>query len=126
MRSLLPAIFLGAAIALLSAGCGFHHVDVGVGVAPICPYGYYETAPYGCAPDGYYGPEWFEGGTFIGAGPWYHGRHHFYGHVDHNLDVRRGYRGPFPARGATPAPNRVPFRGSAMHSPTGHEGPHGR
>jgi len=29
--------------------------------------------PYACAPYGYYGPEWFSGGIFIGAGPWYHG-----------------------------------------------------
>ena len=81
------------------AGCGGSHFAVGVGVAPVCPYGYYETPPYACAPDGYYGPDWFSGGVFIGAGPWYHGRDHFYGHVDHNLDIRKGYHGALPARG---------------------------
>ncbi len=44
-------------------------VSVNIGVAPDCPYGYYDTPPYGCAPYGYYGPEWFSGGVFIGAGP---------------------------------------------------------
>src|SRR5580698_4738656 len=74
-------------------------VSVGIGVAPECPYGYYEIPPYNCAPDGYYGPEWFNGGIFIGAGPWYHGPDHFYGHVDHSFDYRKGYHGPYPARG---------------------------
>jgi len=48
-------------------------VSVDIGVAPACPYGYYDYAPYSCAPYGYYGPEWFTGGVFIGAGPWFHG-----------------------------------------------------
>ena len=47
-----------------------------VGPAPVCAYGYYGYYPYACAPYGYYGPQWFVGGAFIGAGPWYHG---FYG-----------------------------------------------
>src|ERR1700683_519873 len=51
-------------------GCG----DYGSGcppVAPVCSWGYYSYAPYACAPYGYYGPSWFVGGLFIGAGPWY-------------------------------------------------------
>src|ERR1700676_3023517 len=43
------------------------------GPAPVCTYGYYDYSPYACAPYGYYGPDWFAGGVFIGAGPWYHG-----------------------------------------------------
>ena len=39
---------------------------------PVCPYGYYSYYPYACAPYGFYGPRWFAGGVFIGAGPWYH------------------------------------------------------
>jgi len=31
-------------------------VGVAIGVAPECPYGYYDVAPYNCAPTGYYGP----------------------------------------------------------------------
>jgi hypothetical protein len=100
-------------------------ISVGIGVAPECPYGYYEVPPYNCAPDGYYGPEWFSGGVFIGAGPWYHGSEHFYGHVDHHYDYREGYHGPFPARGEHRAENRREFHGEAMHDPHGHEGPHG-
>ncbi len=42
-------------------------VSLSIGVAPSCPYGYYD--PNGCAPYGYYGPEWFHRGTFIGVGP---------------------------------------------------------
>ena len=38
---------------------------------PACQYGYYNYAPYACAPYGYYGPQWFNNGIFIGAGPWY-------------------------------------------------------
>ena len=58
-------------------------VGVGIGPAvvaapieygpPVCEYGYYAYYPYSCAPYGYYGPEWFGGGIFIGAGPWYRG-----------------------------------------------------
>ena len=44
-----------------------------VGPAPVCAYGYYSHYPYACAPYGYYGPDWFVGGVFIGAGPWFHG-----------------------------------------------------
>lgn len=118
---------LAIGFGLFTTACAPGHVAVGVGVGPpVCPYGYYEAPPYNCAPDGYYGPEWFSGGVFIGAGPWYHGADHFYGHVDHNLDYRKGYRGPMPARGEAPAQNRAPFRGQAMHDPRGHEAPANR
>jgi hypothetical protein len=55
---------------------GRHGVEVGVGVGvnldvqPNCPYGYYETSPYECATEGYYGPEYFYNGIFLGVGPW--------------------------------------------------------
>ena len=48
-------------------------IAVSIGAPPICPYGYFDYAPYSCAPYGYYGPDWFSGGVFIGAGPWFHG-----------------------------------------------------
>jgi hypothetical protein len=38
---------------------------------PVCEWGFYPDYPFGCAPYGYYGPEWFVDGVFIGAGPWY-------------------------------------------------------
>src|ERR1700734_2341531 len=120
------ALVTVAAGAFLATGAtASAQVAVSIGAAPVCPYGYYEEPPYNCAPDGYYGPEWFSGGVFIGAGPWFHGPEHFYGHVDHKLDYRKGYKGPMPARGAAPAPNRAEFHGAAMHDPRGHEAPRG-
>ena len=77
-------------------------VVVDIGPAPYCPYGYFDYAPYDCAPYGYYGPDWFDGGVFIGAGPWFHGHRGFYGHVDNRYDPRNGYHGPLPERGAQP------------------------
>lgn len=74
-------------------------VSVQIGPEPGCPYGYYDFAPYNCAPYGYYGPEWFSGGVFIGAGPWFHGPHDFHGNVDNRFDPHHGYVGPHPERG---------------------------
>ncbi len=94
-------------------------VAVNIGVAPVCPYGYFDYAPYDCAPYGYYGPDWFVGGVFLGAGPWFHGPHGFYGHVDNRYDPRRGYHGPMPERGAE-AFNH--FHGNEARDGRGHEG----
>ena len=74
-------------------------ISVQIGPAPVCPYGYYDYAPYSCAPYGYYGPEWFAGGAFIGAGPWFHGHDGFHGHVDNHFDPHHGYHGSYPQRG---------------------------
>src|SRR5271155_92252 len=79
-------------------------VNVGVGVAPECPYGYYDYAPYACAPYGYYSPEWFSGGVFIGAGPWFHGANEFNGHVNNRFHPDHGYKGPIPKVGDKPEP----------------------
>src|SRR5438309_9271902 len=70
-------------------------LSINIGPEPGCPYGYYEVPPYNCAPYGYYGPEWFTNGVFIGAGPWFHGPHDFYGHVNDHYGPRY-YRGPYP------------------------------
>src|ERR1700744_400810 len=40
---------------------------------PGCPYGYYPSYPYSCAPYGYWAPNYFVGGVCIGAGPWFRG-----------------------------------------------------
>src|ERR1700758_5186138 len=74
-------------------------VSINIGAAPECPYGYFDYAPYNCAPYGYYGPEWFSGGVFIGAGPWFHGSRDFRGYVDNRFDPHHGYVGPNPERG---------------------------
>jgi hypothetical protein len=118
-------IFSILLVGLAASACGPEHFGVAVGAGPpVCPYGYYEAPPYNCAPDGYYGPDWFSGGVFIGAGPYFRGPEHFYGHVDHSYDFRHGYHGPTPARGAAPGPRRE-FHGQAMHDSRGREAPRG-
>src|ERR1700691_2333211 len=81
-------------------------VGINVGAAPDCPYGYYDYAPYACSPYGYYGPEWFSGGAFIGAGSWCHGPENFQGHVNNRFDTQRGYRGSRPNPGDRPEPSK--------------------
>jgi hypothetical protein len=45
-------------------------VVVGIGIQPVCSYGYYDYAPYACAPVGFYGSGYFYNGIFLGMGPW--------------------------------------------------------
>ena len=97
MRYLKYAALLGV---LLFAAAGSAHAQVRVGVAiggpvvvgpaPVCAYGYYGYYPYACAPYGYYGPDYFVNGVFIGAGPWYHG---YYGHYWGRPYYGRGFYG---------------------------------
>ena len=103
-------------------------VSVGVtfGAEPDCPYGYYGYAPYNCAPDGYYGPQWFVGGHFIGAGHWFHGPSNFHGSVNNHMDPQHGYHGAMPHRGE--APSRSPgsshnFKGNETRDGRGHASP---
>ena len=93
------------------------HAQVRVGVAigapvvvapPVCAYGYYPYYPYGCAPYGYYGPNWFVGGVFIGAGPWFHPYHGF-------VYTRPGYVHVQP----------YPYRGGAVVGRPGYVAPRG-
>jgi hypothetical protein len=99
-------------------------VSVNIGVAPDCPYGYYDVAPYGCAPAGYYGPEWFNGGVFIGAGPWFHGSKEFTGHVDNRFHPDHGYKGAMPQRGEKAEPSKrvdaAHFKGNEVRDGRGH------
>ena len=84
------------AILVVPAAYSDAQISVGIGVGPYaaygppaCSYGYYGYAPYACAPYGYYGPSWFNGGIFIGAGPWLRGGYGYgrgYGY---------GYRGVY-------------------------------
>src|ERR1700743_3725517 len=76
-------------------------ISVGICVWSVCPYGYFDYAPYDCAPYGYYGPDWFVGGVFLGAGPWFHGPAGFHGHIDNRFDPHHGYHGPMPQHGET-------------------------
>jgi hypothetical protein len=115
-----------ALLALLALPLAFAQAEVRVGVgigvgpgyvgaAPVCAYGYYSDYPYTCAPYGYYGPEWFSGGVFIGAGPWNHGwGRGYYGGWGHGYYGHGGFvRGRYEGRG---------FEG---RGPVGHVESHG-
>ncbi len=99
-------------------------VSVSIGVAPDCPYGYYDAGPYDCAPTGYYGPEWFTDGTFVGAGPWFHGSTEFRGKVDNSFDPQNGYKGSKPNRGDKAEPTKrvdtAHFKGNEERDGRGH------
>lgn len=123
LRNALCAAAAAVGLALAAPAPASAQVSFGIniGTAPVCPYGYYGFAPYNCAPYGYYGREWFNGGTFIGAGPWWHGRPGFYGHVNRYYDPRYGYHGGFPGRGEA-FDNRHDWHD--FHG-NGYGGPHG-
>ncbi|SNT20559.1 hypothetical protein SAMN05421770_105146 [Granulicella rosea] len=94
---------LAAALFAATPAAAPAQISIGIGVGePVCPYGYFDYAPYSCAPYGYYGPEWFNGGVFIGAGRWFHGPAGFHGHVDNRWDPHHGYHGPLPEQHAQP------------------------
>jgi hypothetical protein len=99
-------------------------VSVNFGAAPECPYGYYDVAPYNCAPSGYYGPEWFSGDAFIGAGPWFHGRSDFRGNVNNAFHPEHGYKGALPNRGEKAEPakrvDQAHFAGNEQRDGRGH------
>jgi hypothetical protein len=121
---------IALAIGLFSASnANAQRVTFGIGIgapvyygpAPVCTYGYYDYYPYACAPYGYYGPDWFTGGVFIGAGPWYgrgyYGRGYgyrggYYGRGEHGYYGRGGYERGFD-RG---------YRGGEFHGGNGYRG----
>lgn len=113
----------GIALTAIAPSAGAQ-VSVDVGVAPDCPYGYYDVAPYACAPAGYYSPEWFNDGVFIGVGPWFHGAAEFRGHVNNHFHPEHGYKGPMPQRGERPEPAKrvdaAHFKGNEMRDGRGH------
>jgi hypothetical protein len=110
MRGFTFLLFVAVTVIGLTATAPTAEAQIGVGVQigpePVCPYGFYDVAPYNCAPYGYYGPEWFVGGVFIGAGPWFHGPSGFQGHVNNRLHPEHGYKGPMPQRGDKPEPSK--------------------
>jgi hypothetical protein len=113
-------VFLALIIAMVSSmSVAPAQVAISIGAAPVCPYGYFDYEPYPCAPYGYYGPDWFTGGLFIGAGPWFHGSRGFYGHVDNRYDPHHGYAGPMPNRGDHAFSH---FQGNEARDGQGHVG----
>ena len=101
MRTLrrLCLLTLAGCLFMIAPPRSYSQVTIQIGPAPMCPYGYFGYPPYGCAPYGYYGPTWFSGGVFIGAGPWFHGPAYFHGYVNRYYDPRFGYHGYLPHRG---------------------------
>lgn len=128
LKSLMLVAAAGSCVAALVPATA--QVSVNIGIAPECPYGYYDAAPYGCAPSGYYGPEWFTGGIFIGAGPWFHGSSNFRGKVNNSYHPEHGYKGAVPNRGEKAEPAKrvdaAHFKGNEERDGRGHatEGKH--
>ena len=120
-------IALAGCFAMTPAPKAQAQISVEIGTAPDCPYGYYDSAPYGCAPYGYYGAEWFRGGAFIGAGPWFHGPDNFRGRVNNRFHPEHGYSGPTPQRGERAEPSRrldkvSHFKANEVRDGRGHAG----
>jgi hypothetical protein len=145
MRYLKYAGLLGLFI-LIAGGSAFAQrvrigVGIGVGVGPayagpyigpppVCRYGYYGYYPYACAPYGYYGPEYFANGVFIGAGPWFRGSYgpgYGYGYRRFDRDHNRFRGGEFHGNRGFDG-GRSGFRGNGgSHGRGGfHGGGHGR
>jgi hypothetical protein len=75
-------------------------VAIQFGAPPVCPFGYYDYSPYGCAPSGFYGPGYFYNGIFLGVGPWHNwgyshgwGSYRFRGGGGGRYRPGGGYRG---------------------------------
>jgi hypothetical protein len=121
----LSLAFLPTAKAQVSIG-----INVGGG-PPACAYGYYDYAPYSCAPAGFYGDGYFYNGIFLGVGPWSNwgyahgwGGHRFAGarggHYVPGQHGPAGHGAPHaaPHGGGHPAPHAAPHA-------TPHAAPHG-
>lgn len=115
---------LAATCVAVTAPVAGAELSINIGAAPECPYGYYDAAPYNCAPSGYYGPEWFSGDVFIGAGPWFHGASEFRGHVNNTYHPEHGYKGALPSRGEKAEPakrvDKEHFKGNEERDGRGH------
>jgi hypothetical protein len=70
LNTLFASAALLAGMAMVPAAQAQIVVGVGVGIQPVCQYGYYDYAPYACSPYGFYGPGYFYNGIFLGMGPW--------------------------------------------------------
>jgi len=122
LKSFALTAVAGVALTVATTPRAQAQISVSIGEPPVCPYGYYDYAPYSCAPYGYYGPQWFNGGAFIGVGPWFHGPAEFHGTVNNRFDPQHGYKGPMPKAGDHPAPPaKAPaFKGNEERDGRGH------
>jgi hypothetical protein len=121
----LKALLCSIAVLILWASVPNANAQVVVSIGgppPSCPYGYYNYAPYSCVPQGFYGPNYFYNGIFVGVGPWYHygynhgwGGHRFvpvgspayghggYGHGGYPAGHPSGHPAPPPHGGGHPS-----------------------
>ncbi len=121
-------------------------IVVSVSTPPVCSYGYYDYAPYACAPVGFYGSGYFFNGIFLGVGPWGNwgynhgwGEHRFNGSGGGRYVAGRrdgGGRGPsgahanrsggFHGNASVRASHSTAARGRAAHGGgSSHGGSHG-
>lgn len=111
LKTLLGTTALLAGLAMAPAAKA--QIEINLGVQPVCSYGYYDYAPYACAPMGFYGPGYFYNGIFLGMGPWANwGYGHGWG--GHRFSAAGGgsYRGGGPRGGAV---RNVRGNGGAAH-----------
>ena len=117
MRGLKILLGTTALIAGLTLASAAHaQVVVDIGIQPTCSYGYYDYAPYACAPSGFYGPGYFYNGIFLGMGPWA-GWGYGHGWGSHRFVAAGGgsYHGG--GGGARPsAAHKTPARAGASHT----------
>ncbi len=128
MRNIKYGLFAAAAagfLLLIPATSSPAQVSVTFGAEPNFPYGYYDYSPYDSSPHGYYGPEWFNNGAFVGTGHWFHGSSDFHGEVNNTYDPQHGYKGTMPARGekASHAGASQGFKGNETRDGQGHAAP---
>ena len=133
LKTLLGTTALLAGLAMAPAAKA--QIEINLGVQPVCSYGYYDYAPYACAPMGFYGPGYFYNGIFLGMGPWANwGYGHGWG--GHRFSAGgggsyrgggggyrgAGYRGGGGARGGDARGGGRPAasHGSAPHASGGH------
>ena len=87
--------------------------SIGIGIQPVCQYGYYDYAPYACTPYGFYGPGYFYNGIFLGMGPW---AGWGYGHGWGGHRFSEGGGGSYRGGGGALANRSNYARGGAVHA----------
>ena len=131
VKVLLSTAAVALSLAILPTAQAQVHIgiNIGGGAPPACAYGYYDYAPYSCAPAGYYGSGYFYNGIFLGVGPWANwGYAHGWG--GHRFAGARGGRyvpgHRDPQDHSRPAPHAAPH-GGGHAAPRGgaHPAPHG-
>jgi hypothetical protein len=111
VKSFIITAALLASVALIPKANA--QVSITFGTPPPCSYGYYNYAPYACAPQGYYGSGYFYNGIFLGVGPWANwgynhgwGSYRFRGPGGGRYHPHSGYYAGRPPKGGYPPYHR--------------------